>query len=59
MNDNLSKILKLIGELTQQELMTLNQAVVAQLKNQRDVNFKDAATAFNKGLLVASFPIKQ
>lgn len=53
MNSNLSKILKLIGDLSKQELMTLNQAVVSLIKTQRDVDFAKASITFNKGDIVS------
>ena len=53
MNSNLSKILKLIGDLSKQELMTLNQAVVSLIKTQRDVYFAKASITFNKGDIVS------
>ncbi len=53
MNDNLSKILKLTSDLTKQELMLLNQAIVALIKTKQDVDFKTAAISFNKGDIVS------
>ncbi len=53
MNEKLSKILKLIGDLSKQELMTLNQAVVSLIKTQRDVDFAKASVSFNKGDIVS------
>jgi hypothetical protein len=53
MASKLSKILKLIGDLTKQELMTLNQATVSLIKTQRDVDFRKAAITFNKGDIVS------
>ena len=53
MNDNLSKILKLTSDLTKQELMLLNQAIVALIKTKQDVDFKIAAISFNKGDIVS------
>ena len=53
MNDKLSKVLKLIGDLSKQELMTLNQAVVSLIKTQQDVNFAKASVSFNKGDIVS------
>jgi hypothetical protein len=53
MNDKLSKVLKLIGDLSKQELMTLNQAVVSLIKTQRDVDFAKASVSFNKGDIVS------
>lgn len=53
MNSNLTKVLKLIGGLTKQELMTLNQAVVSLIKTQRDVDFAKASITFNKGDIVS------
>ena len=49
MDNKLSKILKLIGDLNKQELMTLNQAVVSLIKTQRDVDFAKTSITFNKG----------
>ena len=48
MNNKLSKILKLAGDLTKSELMMLNQAVVSLIKTQQDVDFKKAAISFQK-----------
>jgi ABC-type transporter Mla MlaB component len=53
MNDKLSKVLKLIGDLSKQELMTLSQAVVSLIKNQQDVDFAKASVSFNKGDIVS------
>lgn len=53
MNDNLSKILKLTSDLTKQELILLNQAIVALIKTKQDVDFKIAAISFNKGDIVS------
>jgi hypothetical protein len=53
MNSNLSKILKLIGDLTKQELMTINQAVVSVIKTQRDVDFSKASITFKVGDIVS------
>jgi ribosomal protein S13 len=53
MNYKVSKILKLIGDLSKQELMTLNQAVVSLIKTQRDVDFAKASVSFNKGDIVS------
>jgi len=53
MNYKLSKVLKLIGDLSKQELMTLNQAVVSLIKTQRDVDYAKAAVSFNKGDIVS------
>lgn len=39
-NHKLSKILKLANDLTKQELIMLNQAVVSLIKMQQDVDFK-------------------
>jgi hypothetical protein len=43
MDTKLAKVLKLINELTKQELMILNQAVVSLIKTYQDVDFKKAA----------------
>ena len=43
MNTKLSKVLKLINNLTKQELMILNQATVSLIKTYQDVDFKRAA----------------
>ena len=53
MNNKLSKILKLAGDLTKSELMMLNQAVVSLIKTQQDVDFKKAAITFQKGDIVS------
>jgi len=53
MNQNLTKVLKLIGDLSKQELMTLNQAVVSLIKTQQDVDFAKASVSFNKGDIVS------
>ena len=53
MNYKLSKVLKLIGDLSKQELMTLNQAVVSLIKTQHDVDFAKASVSFNKGDIVS------
>lgn len=53
MNNKLSKILKLAGNLTKSELMMLNQAVVSLIKTQQDVDFKKAAISFQKGDIVS------
>ena len=53
MNKNLSQILKLISDVTKQELMLLNQAIVALIKTKQDVDFKIAATSFNQGDIVS------
>ena len=52
-NNKLSKILKLAGDLTKQELMLLNQAIVSLIKTQQDVDFKKAAIVFTKGDIVS------
>lgn len=48
MNNKLSKILKLAGDLTKSELMMLNQAVVSLIKTQQDVDFKKVQFPFKK-----------
>ena len=53
MQKTLSKILKLAGYLTKQELMMLNQAIVSLIKTQQDVDFKRAAIIFAKGDIVS------
>ena len=55
MNDNLSKILKLTSDLTKQELMLLNQAIVALIKTQPKVDLITSATSFtfNTGDIVS------
>lgn len=53
MNYKLSKVLKLIGDLSKQELMTLNQAVVSLIKTQAAVDFAKASVSFNKGDIVS------
>ena len=53
MQKTLSKILKLAGDLTKQELMMLNQAIVSLIKTQQDVDFKRAAIIFAKGDIVS------
>jgi hypothetical protein len=53
MQKTLSKILKLAGDLTKQELMMLNQAIVSLIKTQQDVDFKKAAIIFAKGDIVS------
>ena len=53
MNNKLSKILKLAGDLTKAELMMLNQAVVSLIKTQQDVDFRKAAITFCKGDIVS------
>jgi len=52
-SDKLSKILKLAGDLTKQELMMLNQAIISLIKTQQDVDFKKAAIVFTKGDIVS------
>jgi len=49
MNTKLSKVLKLINDLTKQELMILNQATVSLIKTYQDVDFKRAAINFKIG----------
>ena len=53
MQKTLSKILKLAGDLTKQELMMLNQAIVSLIKTQQDVDFKRAAIIFAQGDIVS------
>jgi len=53
MQKTLSKILKLAGDLTKQELMMLNQAIVSLIKTQQNVDFKRAAIIFAKGDIVS------
>ena len=53
MNNKLSKILKLAGDLTKSELMMLNQAVVSLIKTHQDVDSKKAAITFQKGDIVS------
>jgi hypothetical protein len=53
MQKTLSKILKLAGDLTKQELMMLNQAIVSLIKTQQDVDFKRSAIIFAKGDIVS------
>jgi len=43
MDVKLAKVLKLINDLTKQELMILNQVVVSLIKTHTDVDFKKAA----------------
>ena len=53
MNTKLSKVLKLINDLTKQELMILNQATVSLIKTYQDVDFKRAAINFQIGDIVS------
>ena len=53
MNTKLSKVLKLINDLTKQELMILNQATVSLIKTYQDVDFKKAAINFKIGDIVS------
>ena len=53
MQNKLSKVLKLVGELTTQELRMLNQAIVSLIKTQQDVDFQKAAISFTKGDIVS------
>jgi len=53
MNNKLSKILRLTGDLTKQELMMLNHAIVSLIKTQRDVDFKKASIVYAKGDIVS------
>jgi len=53
MNTKLSKVLKLINDLTKQELMILNQATVSLIKTYQDVDFKRAAINFKIGDIVS------
>jgi hypothetical protein len=52
-NHKLSTILKLVNDLTKQELMMLNQAIISLIKAQQDVDFKKAAITFTKGDIVS------
>jgi len=52
-NHKLSTILKLANDLTKQELIMLNQAIVSLVKMQEDTDFKKAAIAFKKGDIVS------
>ena len=53
MNTKLSKVLKLINDLTKQELMILNQTTVSLIKTYQDVDFKRAAINFKIGDIVS------
>ena len=53
MNTKLSKVPKLINDLTKQELMILNQATVSLIKTYQDVDFKRAAINFKIGDIVS------
>lgn len=53
MNSKLSQILKLVEDLTKQELMILHQAIVSLIKTQRDIDFVKAAISYNKGDIVS------
>jgi len=53
MNTKLSKVLKLINDLTKQELMILNQATVSLIKTYQDVDFKRVAINFKIGNIVS------
>ena len=53
MNTKLSKVLKLINDLTKQELMILNQTTVSLIKTYQDVDFKRAAINFQIGDIVS------
>jgi hypothetical protein len=53
MNNKLSHILKLVGSLKKQELILLNQAVVALIKSQCDIEFVKAATSYKRGDIVS------
>ena len=52
-NHKLSTILKLANDLTKQELIMLNQAIVSLIKTQQDVDFKKSAITFTKGDIVS------
>jgi len=45
MNTKLSKVLKLINDLTKQELMILNQATVSLIKTYQDVDMNYSAAS--------------
>ena len=53
MDVKLAKVLKLINDLTKQELMILNQAVVSLIKTHTHVDFKKAAINFQVGDIVS------
>ena len=53
MNNKLSQILKLVGSLKKQELILLNQTVVALIKSQSDIEFAKAATSYKRGDIVS------
>ena len=53
MNNKLSQILKLVGSLKKQELILLNQTVVALIKSQNDIEFAKAATSYQRGDIVS------
>ena len=53
MDVKLAKVLKLINDLTKQELMILNQVVVSLIKTHTDVDFKKAAINFQVGDIVS------
>jgi plastocyanin len=53
MDVKLAKVLKLINDLTKQELMILNQVVVSLIKTHTDVAFKKAAINFQVGDIVS------
>ena len=53
MNTTLTKILKMANGLTKPELMALNQAIVALIKNVVDEEVTKASSQFNKGDIVS------
>ena len=53
MNNKLSQILKLVGSLKKQELILLNQTVVALIKSQCDIDFAKASTPYKRGDIVS------
>ena len=53
MNSTLTKILKMANNLTKPELMALNQAIVALIKNVVEEEVTKASSQFNKGDIVS------
>ena len=53
MNTTLTKILKMANGLTKPELMALNQAIVALIKNVVEEEVTKASSQFNKGDIVS------
>jgi len=53
MQDNLTKVLKLINSLNKAQLLTLNKVIVTLIKQHQDTEIAEKSTEFRRGDIVS------